>query len=761
MPTFWKNFPGNPKSTATDPLPSSKHRTIMTSNTKSNNTNSNVSNNSNSEQQNVKQTNLKRPGLPSKSHSYSNPPFKSKMASGRSSTDDYRDFRNKFLSNNYDFTGRVFGVSLKQSLSTASTDVMVHSESIGFGKIPIVVAKCGAYLKANALETPGIFRITGSTKRVKELQHIFSTSPDYGMKFNEWDAFAVHDYASLLRRFLNNLEEPLIPLSMYDKFRDPLKSRPRILKHLTKKAMEHPTAGIENKVINQSETTKVFNRNNTHSNEDKEDSGGIEKEQPQLNQEINDEDHVIDTTDLIKAEESRRRAKHGKKKLTNDIRSALKEYEQLFIDLNDDSRHLTLYLLDMLTLFDRRSDINLMTGHNLSAIFQPSMLSHPNHDMDPKEYELSRLVLEFLIEYSYKLVPFMLNVARPNQTAKIENPNRRSLLSIPTDFPDDEDELSSKPMIVASSIDESVKVFPKKISDTTETASNSSLPINNRIENKGMTPDRYKNSIPVNEYRNMNVNLLTIPTHGRPHSKSIGSASVPQDVIPSNKRRSKFLSWIHKPNLMSDSGEFSVTEEDGELSFDDCDMSINSISPNSVTTPQSFHNHTKQRISSRNSSNYSINMRPFSMVISTVNKSNDELNHLSHSNSNIEGKPSTLGGVDPSPSSSPTSVLNSAPPKIKVVDENCDEQEYTTAKVPMVRQSSDNVMMNVAPTNKKPQMRAHSSLKVDNKDKRKSFTSSLKITPDVRRKSTSANASEREAKSKKRQSWFGRLINPS
>jgi len=43
--------------------------------------------------------------------------------------------------------------------------------------IPVVVAKCGLYLKENATEVEGTFRISGSAKRMKELQAIFDTGP--------------------------------------------------------------------------------------------------------------------------------------------------------------------------------------------------------------------------------------------------------------------------------------------------------------------------------------------------------------------------------------------------------------------------------------------------------------------------------------------------------------------------------------------------------------------------------------------------------
>lgn len=43
--------------------------------------------------------------------------------------------------------------------------------------IPVVVAKCGLYLKEHATEVEGAFRISGSAKRMRELQAIFDTGP--------------------------------------------------------------------------------------------------------------------------------------------------------------------------------------------------------------------------------------------------------------------------------------------------------------------------------------------------------------------------------------------------------------------------------------------------------------------------------------------------------------------------------------------------------------------------------------------------------
>lgn len=48
-------------------------------------------------------------------------------------------------------------------------------------------------------------------------------SPDRYGKGLSWDGFTVHDAANVLRRYLNDLPEPVVPLDLYEKFRDPLR----------------------------------------------------------------------------------------------------------------------------------------------------------------------------------------------------------------------------------------------------------------------------------------------------------------------------------------------------------------------------------------------------------------------------------------------------------------------------------------------------------------------------------------------------------
>lgn len=76
--------------------------------------------------------------------------------------------------------------------------------------------------KREATGVQGIFRLSGSEKRIKELKTIFDSPDRYG-KGLVWDGYTVHDAANVFRRYLNDLPEPVVPLELYDKFREPLR----------------------------------------------------------------------------------------------------------------------------------------------------------------------------------------------------------------------------------------------------------------------------------------------------------------------------------------------------------------------------------------------------------------------------------------------------------------------------------------------------------------------------------------------------------
>ncbi|OCF75947.1 rho GTPase activator [Kwoniella mangroviensis CBS 8886] len=210
----------------------------------------------------------------------------------------------------------VFGEPLAESIEYASVQVSTNGPDGSlyvWGVIPVVVAKCGLYLKENATGVEGTFRISGSAKRMRELQTLFDTPPKYG-KNVDWKSlpYTTHDVATIFRRFLTQMPEPIIPFDFYDDFRNVLSS------------------------------------------------------------------HLSET-------------------LSAD--DAIAQYKSLIQALPRIHLYLLLYVLDLLSVFARRADKNLMTAPNLALIFQPGVLSHPLHQMRPKEHVLSQQVLEFLIEH--------------------------------------------------------------------------------------------------------------------------------------------------------------------------------------------------------------------------------------------------------------------------------------------------------------------------------------------------------------------------
>ncbi|KAK7743759.1 GTPase activating protein (GAP) for Rho1p [Diatrype stigma] len=75
---------------------------------------------------------------------------------------------------------------------------------------------------SHATGIEGIFRLNGSEKRIKELKIQFDSPDRYG-KGLVWDGYTVHDAANVLRRYLNDLPEPVVPLDLYERFREPLR----------------------------------------------------------------------------------------------------------------------------------------------------------------------------------------------------------------------------------------------------------------------------------------------------------------------------------------------------------------------------------------------------------------------------------------------------------------------------------------------------------------------------------------------------------
>ncbi|KAI5950099.1 SAC7 [Candida jiufengensis] len=331
------------------------------------------------------------------------------------SENSLRQHRDSFLQSNslVDENSKYFGVPLQQALNEACAKISIltgdQSDGLQYGQIPIVVAKCGVFLKKNGLTVEGIFRVGGSSRRLKDLQVIFNTPPTYGKKLN-WDGYTVHDAASILRRYLNALPEPLIPLNMYDDFRDPLKNKSRIISYMKYKA-ENPSKNIKTSstedVLDSTQLLTEANMGRLNGNDIEQESKSesqIQQSSSSLPQQQSQHSQQPQSSEEDLSLKNKKKSKNYKK-LTRDVHSAIEEYKILVNELPNASKQLLFYILDLLAMVQNHSKENLMSSRNLAAIFQPSILSHPNHDLDPDEYALSQLVVEFLIQYAYKLLP--------------------------------------------------------------------------------------------------------------------------------------------------------------------------------------------------------------------------------------------------------------------------------------------------------------------------------------------------------------------
>ncbi|KAI9312622.1 Rho GTPase activation protein [Dichotomocladium elegans] len=109
----------------------------------------------------------------------------------------------------------VFGVPLVESIQYAGVtmrytdDAREHARA---GRIPLVIAKCGAFLKSQALWTENIFLRPGNVRHVDELQFVFDDRQQgYGVHVLWKPSYTVHDAAALLLRYLDHIPDSVVP----------------------------------------------------------------------------------------------------------------------------------------------------------------------------------------------------------------------------------------------------------------------------------------------------------------------------------------------------------------------------------------------------------------------------------------------------------------------------------------------------------------------------------------------------------------------
>ncbi|KAJ3480783.1 hypothetical protein NLI96_g8099 [Meripilus lineatus] len=244
----------------------------------------------------------------------------------------------------------VFGKPLKESLRYASVQISTansNGELYVWGFIPVVVAKwCVSPRPHSSTEVEGTFRVNGSNKRMRELQAAFEAPPRYGKNL-DWkkEYYTSHDVASVFRRYLTQMPEPVIPNDMYHN-------------------VGTPTSPFSTQILI-----------------------------PPL----------VCLCAFVQFREALDRRPHSEDEV-------IATYKRLIRSLPRANQYLLLYVLDLLSVFARKSDKNLMTAKNLAVIFRPALLSHPSHELSPQEHQLSQDVLEFMIAHQDW---FMLDIPPP------------------------------------------------------------------------------------------------------------------------------------------------------------------------------------------------------------------------------------------------------------------------------------------------------------------------------------------------------------
>ncbi|XP_039994648.1 rho GTPase-activating protein 22 [Xiphias gladius] len=103
--------------------------------------------------------------------------------------------------------GGVFGQHLEET--------MLYEAQFGpQGLVPVLVEQCVCFIREHGLKEEGLFRAPGQTNHVRQLQDAF----DRGEKPVFDNTTDVHTVASLLKLYIRELPEPIIPFSKYTQF---------------------------------------------------------------------------------------------------------------------------------------------------------------------------------------------------------------------------------------------------------------------------------------------------------------------------------------------------------------------------------------------------------------------------------------------------------------------------------------------------------------------------------------------------------------
>ncbi|NXA42144.1 RHG25 protein, partial [Eudromia elegans] len=93
-------------------------------------------------------------------------------------------------------------------------ETMAYEQKFGQHQVPIVVQKCAEFIREHGMSEEGIFRLPGQDNLVKQLRDAF----DAGERPSFDRDTDVHTVASLLKLYLRELPEPVVPWGQYEDF---------------------------------------------------------------------------------------------------------------------------------------------------------------------------------------------------------------------------------------------------------------------------------------------------------------------------------------------------------------------------------------------------------------------------------------------------------------------------------------------------------------------------------------------------------------
>ncbi|KAM8865855.1 rho GTPase-activating protein 25 [Synchiropus picturatus] len=111
---------------------------------------------------------------------------------------------------------RVIGAPSSGVFGKSLVDTVTYEQRSGPHMVPLLVQKCVEFIREHGLEEEGIFRLPGQENAVKHFRDAF----DAGERPSFPSDTDVHTVASLLKLYLRELPEPVVPWTQYQDFLD-------------------------------------------------------------------------------------------------------------------------------------------------------------------------------------------------------------------------------------------------------------------------------------------------------------------------------------------------------------------------------------------------------------------------------------------------------------------------------------------------------------------------------------------------------------